>query len=75
MKVIFAYPGNVAADAFPDVNTLQNCLNAYFTEGTVEQELIEKQYESVHDLLVHIKKTGTDRMAIGFDGCLIGACG
>lgn len=59
MKVIFAYPGNVAADAFPDVNTLQNCLNAYFTKGTVEQELIEKQYESVHDLLVHIKKTGT----------------
>jgi len=59
MKILFAYPGNVAADAFPDVNTLQNCLNAYFTKGTVEQELIEKQYESVHDLLVHIKKTGT----------------
>ena len=59
MKVIFVYPGNIAADAFPDVNTLQNCLNAYFTKGTVEQELIEKQYESVHDLLVHIKKTGT----------------
>ena len=59
MKVLFAYPGNVAANAFPDVNTLQSCLNAYFTKGTVEQELIEKQYESVHDLLVHIKKTGT----------------
>ena len=59
LKVLFGYPGNVAADAFPDVRTLQQSLNAYFTQGTVEQELIEKQYESVHDLLVHIKKTGT----------------
>jgi malonyl-CoA O-methyltransferase len=59
LKVLFGYPGNVAANAFPDVNTLQNCLNAYFTKGTVEQQLLEKQYESVHDLLVHIKKTGT----------------
>jgi malonyl-CoA O-methyltransferase len=59
LKNLFEYPGNVAADAFPDVNILQRCLNAYFTTGTVGQELIEKQYESVHDLLVHIKKTGT----------------
>ena len=59
LKVLFGYPGNVAADAFPDINTLQHSLNAYFAQGTVEQELIEKQYESVHDLLIHIKKTGT----------------
>jgi len=59
LKMLFGYPGNVAADAFPDVNTLQRSLNAYFAKGTIEQELIEKQYESVHDLLVHIKKTGT----------------
>lgn len=59
LKVLFGYQGSVAADAFPDVSTLQQSLNAYFTQGTVEQELIEKQYESVHDLLVHIKKTGT----------------
>jgi malonyl-ACP O-methyltransferase BioC len=59
MKTLFGYPGNVAANAFPDVATLQNSLNAYFTRGTVGQELIAKQYESAHDLLVHIKKTGT----------------
>ena len=59
LKILFEYPGNVAAGAFPDISTLRNCLNDYFTEGTVEQELFEKQYESVHDLLVHIKKTGT----------------
>jgi ubiquinone/menaquinone biosynthesis C-methylase UbiE len=59
MKTLFGYPGNVAANAFPDVATLQNSLNAYFARGTVGQELIAKQYESAHDLLVHIKKTGT----------------
>ncbi len=59
IKTLFKYPGNVAANAFPDINTLQRCLDAYFAEGTTEQELFEKQYESVHDLLVHIKKTGT----------------
>ena len=59
MKTLFGFPGNVAANAFPDVTSLQNSLRAYFTMGTAEQELIAKQYESVHDLLVHIKKTGT----------------
>jgi malonyl-CoA O-methyltransferase len=59
LKVLFGHEGNVAAGAFPDVNILEQSLSAHFTEGVVEQELIEKQYESVHDLLVHIKKTGT----------------
>jgi malonyl-CoA O-methyltransferase len=59
LKNLFGYPGNVAANTFPDVNSLQRSLDAYFTNGSVWQELIEKQYESVHDLLVHIKKTGT----------------
>ena len=44
---------------FPDVNRLQNILQAHFSKGTSDQELIEKEYESVRDLLVHIKKTGT----------------
>ena len=55
LKSLFGYPGNVAANAFPDVNSLQRSLDAYFADGTVCQELIEKQYTSVHDLLVHIK--------------------
>jgi malonyl-CoA O-methyltransferase len=59
IKTLFGYQGNVAANAFPDVASLQSFLKAYFTVGTAEQELIAKQYESVHDLLVHIRKTGT----------------
>jgi malonyl-CoA O-methyltransferase len=59
LKELFAYQGNIAAVAFPDADTLQKSLTAYFTEGTVEEELIGKQYETVYDLLVHIKKTGT----------------
>jgi len=59
MKPLCGYNGSVAAIAFPEITSLQNSLNAYFINGTVEQELIAKQYESVHDLLVHIKRTGT----------------
>lgn len=59
LKALFSYQGNVAAEAFPDGDTLQRSLTAYFTEGTVEEELISKRYEAVHDLLLHIKKTGT----------------
>ncbi len=59
MRTLFQYQGNVAANGFPDVNTLEHIMNTYFTAGTIDQELIEKQYESAHDLLVHIKKTGT----------------
>jgi len=59
MKTLFGYPGNVAANSFPDVTSLQNSLRKHFAMGTAEQELIAKQYDSVHDLLVHIKKTGT----------------
>ncbi|MFC1837828.1 alpha/beta fold hydrolase [Thermodesulfobacteriota bacterium] len=59
LKTLFQYQGNVAANGFPDVKTLQHSLNTYFAAGKIEQELIEKQYASVHDLLVHINKTGT----------------
>lgn len=59
LRILFGYPGNVAAHAFPDMKSLQNILDANFTEGSSEQHLIEKQYDSVRDLLLHIKKTGT----------------
>lgn len=59
MKNLFGFSGNVAANTFPDVTSLQKSLKAHFTLGTVEQKIITRQYESVHDLLVHIKKTGT----------------
>jgi malonyl-CoA O-methyltransferase len=59
LKTVFKYQGNVAAGSFPDAGTLQKSVTAYFMAGAVEEELITKQYETVHDLLVHIKKTGT----------------
>ena len=59
LKTLFGQTTNVAASAFPDADTLQKSLTAYFTEGTVEEKLIGRQYDTVHDLLVHIRKTGT----------------
>jgi malonyl-CoA O-methyltransferase len=59
LKTLFQYNGNVAAFGFPEVNTLQTILDRYFATRIIDQELIEKNYESTHDLLVHIKKTGT----------------
>jgi len=34
-------------------------LRCNFQGETLEEELIEKKYSSAHDLLLHIKKTGT----------------
>lgn len=59
LKTLVGQPANVAASAFPNADTLQQSLTASFRQGTIDEELIDKQYESVHDLLVHIKKTGT----------------
>lgn len=49
----------LAAQTFPRREKLQKILHRYFSEGILEEELIEKQYRSAHDLLRHIKKTGT----------------
>jgi len=49
----------LAAHTFPQRERLQKALRSYFKEGSVEEELVEKEYSSVHDLLLHIKKTGT----------------
>ena len=59
LKTLFGQTANVAANSFPDTDSLQKSLTAYFTEGTVEEKLIGRQYDTVHDLLVHIRKTGT----------------
>jgi len=50
---------NVAAHRFPQPARLQHALHDSFQEGTVAEELLEKEYRSAHDLLLHIKKTGT----------------
>ena len=59
LKTLFGYPGNIAAGKFPDISRLQSILEAHFSQGSSVQELIEKEYSSVRDLLIHIKKTGT----------------
>jgi malonyl-CoA O-methyltransferase len=59
LKSLFAYQGDVAAGAFPAADTLRRSVTAYFTEGAVTEEPVSKQYDTVHDLLLHIKKTGT----------------
>jgi malonyl-CoA O-methyltransferase len=49
----------LAAQTFPQLESLQKALHSNFKEGTAGEELIEKEYSSAHDLLLHIKKTGT----------------
>jgi malonyl-CoA O-methyltransferase len=49
----------LAAQTFPQRQRLQEALQSCFPEGTLEEEFIEKEYRSAHDLLRHIKKTGT----------------
>ena len=50
---------SLAAQTFPHLERLQKVLQRNFHKATVNQELIEKEYSSAHDLLLHIKKTGT----------------
>ena len=50
---------NVAAHGFPQPARLRHALHLNFLAGKVEEELLEKEYRSAHDLLLHIKKTGT----------------
>ena len=59
LKALLNYQGKVAAGTFPDAGKLQKSVTASFSAGTIEEELITKQYKTVHDLLVHIQKTGT----------------
>jgi malonyl-CoA O-methyltransferase len=59
LHAIQTLAAGIAAQAFPQEEQLQNALNNNFQDGRVEEELITKEYESAHDLLLHIKKTGT----------------
>ena len=59
LESIQAVSESLAAQKFPRRERLQSALDLYFSKGTVTEELIEKEYRSAHDLLLHIKKTGT----------------
>jgi malonyl-CoA O-methyltransferase len=59
LRAIQALAKSLTAQTFPQRQRLQKDLQANFQAGKVEEELIEKKYSSAHDLLLHIKKTGT----------------
>jgi malonyl-CoA O-methyltransferase len=59
LTAIQTLPESLAAQKFPQPERLQRALDHHFNEGTVEEELLAKEYRSAHDLLLHIKKTGT----------------
>ncbi|MBW2506491.1 MAG: malonyl-ACP O-methyltransferase BioC [Deltaproteobacteria bacterium] len=50
---------HLAARTFPGMQELQQILQESFQESSGEEECIAKEYKSTHDLLLHIKKTGT----------------
>ena len=50
---------HLAARTFPGMHELQQLLQESFQESSGEEECIAKEYKSTHDLLLHIKKTGT----------------
>jgi SAM-dependent methyltransferase len=59
LTAIQTLPESLAAQKFPRPQRLQRALGRHFHAGTVEEELIGKEYNSAYDLLLHIKKTGT----------------
>jgi len=59
LSAIQAVPEHLASQKFPGPDRLQNALDLYFREGTFREEQVEREYHSAHDLLLHIKKTGT----------------
>ena len=50
---------SLAAQTFPRQEKLQKVMQRNFQKAEIVQEIIEKEYSSAHDLLMHIKKTGT----------------
>ena len=59
LQAIDSHAGSIAAQKFPQLQRLQNALRCNFQGEKLEEELIEKKYSSAHDLLLHIRKTGT----------------
>ena len=59
LETMQPFKEHLAAWAFPGMQELRQALQNSFQESAVEEECIEKEYGSAHDLLLHIKKTGT----------------
>jgi len=59
LQAVQSLAEGLAAQTFPTRHRLQKTLQRNFHKGRVEEECIEKEYGSAHELLLHIKKTGT----------------
>jgi len=59
LRAILGLERMLAAETFPNMDRLRDILQAYFKNSIIEEELLSKEYASAHDLLLHIKKTGT----------------
>jgi hypothetical protein len=59
LQALHLLKNTLTARTFPDLDELRQQLHASIPESHIEEELIEKEYRSAHDLLLHIKKTGT----------------
>jgi malonyl-CoA O-methyltransferase len=59
LRALKILQNSLAAQTFPDLDELRRQLHASIPESNIEEEFIKKEYRSVHDLLHHIKKTGT----------------
>lgn len=59
IKDTFNSRAEVAATDFPDQQRLHEALAAFFPGADIREELTERQYKDIYDLLRHIRKTGT----------------
>lgn len=59
LQAVRVLSNNLAARSFPVQERLLRALHKNFQDCSIEEELIVREYKSAHDLLLHIKKTGT----------------
>jgi malonyl-ACP O-methyltransferase BioC len=59
LQAVRVLSNNLAARSFPARERLLRALHKNFQDCSIEEELIVREYKSAHDLLLHLKKTGT----------------
>lgn len=59
LELVFEKNIQLPSNRFLSKNELSNLLNKYFSSVVLEEWCVSRRYESLSDLLTHIKKTGT----------------
>jgi len=59
LQALQTFNEHLAARTFPGMQELHQVMQESFQESSGEEECIAKEYNSAHNLLLHIKKTGT----------------